>query len=301
MNFAVVVDVPPSEAPAAASALTTCNAALGAQRCALAEGVNSGAWYAVVRFDPERSTVFWIQLHDGSAAGMQVATSQLEFKDRDSPQERWASAGVVVAALVAAQSASDSPAPPPVVARRLPPALPHTAPKPPSPAPGRAWLRLDLGATGGSEHEHGALRFGPFGRFGIALSELPMFAFVSGAYTARGSGTPNSTWLTGSLGFGVRLAFSRSAALELRTEAVLESVTFHAADAERSSSARRARWGPRLGLDMSGYIGGNFALVGGVEAAALRPGVAIAVAGTTVDRLQPFSWGLISALRYDFR
>ncbi len=304
MNFAVVVDVPPIEAAAAASALTTCNAALGAQRCALAVGDNAGAWYAVVRFDPERSTVFSIQLHDGGATGVQVATSQLEFKDRDSAQERWASAGVVVAALVAAQSASESPPPsPPVAAAPPPPPAPPPRPAPMRLAPPRApyWLRADLGATGGSEHEHGALRFGPIARFGISFSELPVFALATGAYTVRGSGSPDSTWLTGSLGFGVRLAFTRRAALELRTEAVLESVSFHAVDGERSSSARRARWGPRFGLDLSGYLRKNLALVGGLEAAALRPGVDIAVHGNTVDRLQPFSWGFISAVRYDFR
>jgi len=304
MNFDVVVDVPPIEAAAAQSALTTCNAALGAQHCALAEGDNTGAWYAVVRFDPERSAVFTIQLHDGSAAGVQVATSQLEFKDRDSAQERWASAGVVVAALVAAQSASESPPSPPPVEPAPPPLpapLPQPPPRRPPPRPAPLWWRLDLGATGGSEHEHGALRFGPIGRFGIALSELPVFAVASGAYMVRSSGTPDSTWLTGSLGFGVRLAVTPRAALELRTEAVLESVTFHASAGERSSHARRTRWGPRFGLDLSGYVTKNLALVGGLEAAALRPGVEIAVAGDTVDRLEPFSWGFISAVRYDFR
>jgi hypothetical protein len=67
--------------------------------------------------------------------------------------------------------------------------------------------------------------------------------------------------------------------------------------ASGSESARR----PRFGLDLSGYFAKSLALVLGVEAAALRPGVVISVAGREVNRLPPFNWGFISAVRYDFR
>src|SRR5450432_3600591 len=118
MAFAVVVDVPPVEAGTAERTLATCNAALGADKCALASEGVSGHWYAVVRFDPERRTVLTIQLFDGSSEGVRVASSELEFKERDTELERWASAGVVVAALVAAQTSiplepKPKPVPPP--------------------------------------------------------------------------------------------------------------------------------------------------------------------------------------------
>jgi hypothetical protein len=307
MGFAVVVDVPPVEAEAAQRALTTCNAALGAEKCALASEGATGRWYAVVRFDPERRAVLTIQLLDGSSDGVRVARSELEFKDRDTELERWASAGVVVAALVAAQSsvpAEPTPkAAPPAVPR--PPAVTQPASPPARPrlVPVRQrWLRMDVGATGGSEIEAGTLRFGALGRFGIAFSEVPAFAFGSMAYTVRGAGKPELTWLTGSLGFGVHVGFARdNAALDVRTEGVLESVAIDATSDGRSASARRTRFGPRFGLDLSGYFAKNLALVAGVEAAALLPGVDIHVLGQEVDRLPPFNWGFISVVRYDFR
>jgi hypothetical protein len=301
------MDVPPVEAEAAARALTTCNAALGAGKCALASEGSSAHWYAVVRFDPERREVLTIQLYDGSLDGLRVASSQLEFEDRDTELERWGSAGVVVAALVAAQNAAPlepqlkpEPPPPPVVEARR--AQPTVQPRPRLIPVRPVWLRMDLGATGGSEIENGALRFGPLARLGLGFSELPVFVFGSGAYTIRGSGAPDMTWATASLGFGAHVGFAHAAlALDVRAEGVLESVTIHATSGARADSAERTRWGPRFGLDLSGYFAKNLALVGGVEAAVLRPGVDIQVADQVVSRLPPFSWGFISAVRYDFR
>ena len=303
MNFAVVVDVPAVEATASASVLSTCNAALGAQHCAIAGPDVSGQWYARVRFAPDQSTVFSIELYDGDPSGTPVATSRLEFKERDSERERWASAGVVVAALVAAQSSADREPHPPPSSPAPPPAPPVIAPVVRPPVARRLyWMRVDLGATAGSENDSGAVRVGPLARFGLALSELPVFFTGGAAYTVRGSGTPDSTWLTGSLGAGLRLGFAQQrGALELRGEGVLESVTFHASDGGRSAHARRTRGGPRLGLDLSGYLTKNLALLAGAEATVLHPGVDVAVAGEQVDRLPPFAWGLLSALRYDFR
>jgi hypothetical protein len=305
MAFAVVVDVPPAEAAAVARTLATCNAALGPQECGLASEGAIGHWYAVVRFDPERRSVLTIRLFDGSTDGPEVASSELAFKEQDRELERWASAGVVVAALVAAQSsepASPKPSPPP------PPIAPP--PRSPTPAPRRprlvalrpVWVRLDLGATGGSEIDNGALRFGALTRIGLALREVPVFAFASAAYTVRGAGTPDLTWLTGAAGCGVHVGFAGGlGALEVRSEAVIESVSIHATNGARSESARRTRLGPRFGLDLAGYFAKNLALVAGVEAAVLRPGVVISLAGQEVERLPPFNWGFISAFRYDFR
>ena len=305
MNFAVVVDVPPIEASAAASVLSTCNAALGAQHCAIAGPEVSGQWYAVVRIAPEQSTVFRCELHAGTPNGTQVAASQLEFKERDSERERWASAGVVVAALVAAQSAGESEPPPKTEPPKPAPAVTRTKPSPaplPRAVAPRYWPRMDLGATLGSENQSRALRVGPLGRVGLAFAELPVFALGSVAYTVRGSGRPDSTWFTGSLGFGVRIGFAQQrAAVELRTEGVLETIGLSASDDTRTARARRTRFGPRLGLDLSGYLMKNLALVVGAEAAALHPAVQITVAGQNADRLPPFAWGFISLLRYEFR
>jgi hypothetical protein len=304
MAYAVVVDAAPVEVETAQRALATCNAALGPEKCVLASDGVSAHWYAVVRFDPERKAVLTIQLYDGSTQGIRVASSELEFKDRDTELERWASAGVVVAALVAAQtSIPQEPEPKPTPVAPVPPVR-----QPPRPVPRvrlvpvePVWLRMDLGATGGSEIEHGALRFGAFGRVGLAFREVPVFAFGSAAYTVRGAGAPDLTWLTTSLGFGVHVGFAERAALDVRTEGVLESVTIHASNSSGAASAERTRLGPRFGLDLSGYFAKNLALVAGLEAAVFLPRVEIFVGGTEVNQLPPFNWGFISAVRYDFR
>ena len=304
MSIAVLVDVPPIEAAAAASALKTCNAALGDGRCALAGPGLAGDWYAVVRFEPDQKAALSIELRDGSAGGTEVASSELVFTERDSLEERWASAGVVVAALVAAQSA-ERPAEPahvePPLAAQAPISARPLAPSAPAAAKW-CWPRLDLGLTGGSEAGTRALRFGPFGRFGLALHGLPLFGFASAAYTVRGEGAPGLAWFSGTLGVGARAPFAgQHAALELRGEAVLESLSIQASDGARTEGARRTRYGARLGLDLVGYLTSNLALLAGAELGLLRPGVQIVVNGVTVERLRPAAWGFISAFRYEIR
>jgi hypothetical protein len=310
MVFAVVVDVPPVEATAAARTLATCNAALGAGQCALA-GAKAGTdaaslWYALVRYGSGGQLELTIELYERTRAGSRVASSELEFKERDPPEERWASVGVVVAALVLAQPAK--PAIPKRVDEQPAPALAASARPvalvPPVAAVRRPpWLRLDLGISAGSEVRSAPLRVGPLGRFGIAFANLPLFAFASGAYTVGSSGSTDLTWLTGSLGAGVRAAFAQQrAALEVRAEVVIEELGIQATDGERSESARRTRFGPRLGLDLSGYWAKNWALVVGAEAGVLGPRVVIDLPSQgQTEELPPFYWGLLSAVRYDFR
>ena len=306
MAFAVVVDVPAVEAAAAARTLATCNAALGAGKCALADVPRDSSepvsWYAVVRYGPQGQAKLTIELYRGSPGGTPVAKSELEFKLRDAPEERWASVGVVVAGLVLAQPESPSAVdrqsePLPSLPTQATPARPLSGP---APSP---WLRLDLGATAGSEVRSAPLRVGPFARLGIAFASIPVCAFVSGAYTVRSSGSTDLSWWTGSLGAGVHVGFARQqAALDLRGELLLETLGIRATDEDRSESARRTRAGARLGLDLSGYFLKNWALVLGGEVGALGPRVVIDVVATgQTEELPPFVWGLLSAIRHDFR
>src|SRR5450631_4031389 len=138
----VVMAVPPNQADAATRALSTCNSALGEGKCAFAAADIEARWYAQMRFDPERNELISIDLFDRTPEGERVASSQLEFKERDAVPERWASVGVVVAALVAAQNANP---PPPSAAAMPPPPTPILVPAPPPPAH-RFWLRADLAA-----------------------------------------------------------------------------------------------------------------------------------------------------------
>ena len=306
MVFAVVVDVPPGEAAAAARTLATCNAALGPRQCALA-GSDFGAesqarWYAVVRYGSGGHINLTIELYEGTRDGARVASSELEFKERDAPEERWASAGVVVAALVLAQTAIPASTERRPVLSPLAPREPALPTRPPA-AKSSSWVRVDLGATVGSEVRSSPLRGGPFGRLAVMFSGLPVFAFTSGAYTVRSSKSTDLAWLTSSVGVGAQVRFAHQrAALEVRTEAVLETVGIQATDGARTENARRTRFGPRFGLDLSGYWAKNWALVAGAEAGALGPRVVIDVRGqSAAEELPPFVWGFLSGLRYDFR
>src|SRR6187549_568303 len=211
MPFAVVVDVPPVEAAASARTLATCNAALGPGQCALTSASSDEAsrWYAVVRYGADGQARLTIELREGHRDGSRVASSELEFKERDSPEERWASVGVVVAALVLAQPAIQNRAEQNPASAPVAPAQPEVVERPPPAVHPRAWLRVDLGITAGSEVRSTPLRVGPLARFGLAFASVPVFALASGAYTVRGSGSTDLTWVTGSLGAGVRAAFAQ--------------------------------------------------------------------------------------------
>ena len=307
MVFAVVLDVPPVEAGATARTLATCNAALGPGQCALA-GANLGSggaprWYALVRYGSGGQRELTIELYERTREGSRVARSELEFEARDSTEERWASVGVVVAALVAAQPAvQGAPEPQPAQKPSVPVAA-AIARRPARVVSSSPWLRLDLGGTAGSETGGVPLRFGPIARLGLVFTSVPIFAFASSAYTVGSSAGADLNWLTGSLGAGVRVdILPQRAALEVRTELVLETLGIQASDGLRTDSARRTRFGPRFGLDLSGYWAKNWALVVGAEAGALSPRVVIDIADQpAAEELPPFVWGLLSAVRYDFR
>jgi hypothetical protein len=303
MVFAVAVDVPPVEAAAAARTIATCNAALGPEQCVLASdgsSTDAARWYAIVRYGQDGQARLTIELHESSPDGSRVASSELQFEERDAPDERWASVGVVVAALVLAQPVDRQPVErkpvaPPVAEPPKARVLPAPARKPP------VWTRLDLGLTAGSEMRNAPLRFGPLLRIGVAFSGTPVFACASLAYTVQSSGNTDLSWLSGAFGAGAHVGFGHErAALSLRGEVVIETLGIVATEGERTESARRARFGPRLGLDLSGYFASNWALVVGGEAGVLGPRVVIDV-GDRTETLPPFAWGFLSALRYDFR
>ena len=290
---------------AAGRAIATCNAALGRGQCLLAsesQGASPDAarWYAVVRYGDDGQARLTIELYEGNASGARVASSELEFKQRDAADERWASVGVVVAALVLAQPPDRKPVekksePVPVA----PPA--RVLVQPPPSRQARTWLRLDLGLTAGSEIRGAPLRFGPLARASLAFSGAPVFAQASAAYTLQSSGSLALNWFTGSLGAGVDVGFAHERALlSLRGEAVIETVGMVATEGERTERARRTRFGPRFGLDLCGYWAENWALLIGGEAGVLGPRVVIDV-GNRTEQLPPFVWGFLSALRYDFR
>ena len=128
-----------------------------------------------------------IELYERNRGGSRVASSELEFKESDPKEERWASAGVVVAALVLAQPAEQNDT-------RAGAARAPVAPEPStfSRCPSRDG-RLGCAWIWALREAVRRWRLGPFGRFGVAFADVPLFAFFSAAYTFGASdGTTRS-------------------------------------------------------------------------------------------------------------
>ncbi len=189
-------------------------------------------WYAVVRYGSDGEARLTIELYDGNRAGTReesraatrVARSELEFKERDSPEERWASAGVVVAALVLAQPLDRAPV------ENQSEAIPVASVKPSEPirptpvAPPLVGCAWSWGRP--SARKSGARRCAwPLARVALAFADVPVFALASGAYRFKLEAAPTLSWVTGALGAGFRVSFAHErAALEARGKVVIETL-----------------------------------------------------------------------------
>jgi hypothetical protein len=129
----------------------------------------------------------------------------------------------------------------------------------------------------------------------------PVFALATLSYAQRVRGEPEVAWLSGALGFGVRLSADGSwFAVELRSEAVLERIFVNANDRAtgRSESAAELRLGPRLGVDALAQLYSNWQFFLGAQGSVLRPEIVIEVGDSEVTRASAAGWSLLTGLRY---
>jgi hypothetical protein len=303
---AVVIDVAPEAAQSLAeAAVESCDAALGAGRCRIAEPTSEASglateWYAIVRWEGERLEIARIDFHQRDASGPLLRSRQIVFSSRDDARDRWASVGVLVAALVASQEedneASNEPSRAPEPMRDVP-AYPEEAGQGRAEASPR-W-RLDLAATLARSLERGTLQPGGVIRPSLELGQLPVFFSGSISYAWRPGTAPSVSWLSEGLGFGVRIGTQGAAvAAELRTELIAEQWLIEAEEAERSESEWVARFGARMGLDTLWRLTPKVWLLVGAQGSVLRPEIAVEVGAQPVERVPAYGLSALAGIRF---
>lgn len=222
LTSVVVLEVPGDlPRPLVQSALRSCNLALGAGQCILdgdPRRTVEKPWVAVLSLSEDSRNAVHIELHQGTESFPVVSMRTLEFQETDLPEHRWATAGVVTAALVVSaettlvsdrQGQRPEPAPPrqrpraPNEGRQRRPSPPES---PPASAkrPAASALRLDLAFLAGPGFDQGPWRIGGQLRTSLALGGPPAVFWASVA-AARRDGGVDATWGSGHAGLGICL------------------------------------------------------------------------------------------------
>jgi hypothetical protein len=298
LSVAIALE-PPTEPAVVQAIARSCEEAIGAGRCKAAGEVVGGnvvAWYALVRLDDPAVPLLKIEFHDRDASGTLIEARELSFSERDRPENRWASAGAVIAAFVAAREGPGSSAP-----RPAPPPRPLPAPAPePAPSHRLAW-NADLALFTGPGLDRGSYRLGGLGRGYLALPDAPgVLGLISFRYSER-PGDLMLAWWSASCGMGARLG-GRATPLsaELTGEFVFERLTLNATNqttAEQQAAAQN-RFGGRLSVNLALRVVGGLGLVAGAEATALRPSVAVSVGDEAAGRAPAVGYAFSAGLRF---
>lgn len=123
----VAIELPEgTEASTAARVVDSCNQALGGPRCHPAGGEQATTLYAIVSWE---GSLLSVSLYQGGPTGKQLDRRDLTFSDVDARQDRFITAGLIVAALTAGARASLEATPPEE------PQAPEAPEAPPLPAP----------------------------------------------------------------------------------------------------------------------------------------------------------------------
>ncbi len=341
MPLLVAIDVPPDTPPEYAAAVTgSCNAALGEGTCVtggdqpgLASPSSLGEpdaevesletsnvdterepteptprprWVAVVRWDDEGYRTLRIELRPG-AEQPPAEARVVAFTPADPPRQRWASAGLVVAALVSRRETIPRPPPiepPPETEEPIkppPPKEPLTLP-PADASPSHPWARIDLGSLAGPGLDSGPARLGGFLRVSVVPSAVPLALHAGTGIAARG-GQPSVRWVNASAGATLRVGrWQAPLAAEVRGEGVRERVWFTADDPARDLTeiAKRWRFGGRFGGDVIVELSAPAALFFGADVSIMRPEVIISVSGDDIGNEPVVRWAGSMGLRVSF-
>ncbi|HEX4340567.1 MAG TPA: hypothetical protein VH062_31880 [Polyangiaceae bacterium] len=282
----------------AARTLKSCLAALGAERCRLSDEPpprDDDAYYATVT-SPDGDAAVHIRIVRRAADALPVAERDLAFAPEDAPGDRWASVGVVIAALV---TAAQGTSPPPVVVP--PPAPRRPISVPPTPPPRREHpIRVDLlvrlareTATNYPAELGGVLRgaFAPAGG--------PFFVGIGVGYAGRLGRQPDLTIPSGSVGAGYRWGTPEARwGAEVHVDALAERWLLSASEPGRTDSQGVWRFGGALGLDGTWGFTPRVQAVAGLAAQVLTPRVAVDVRGQNSERVPPVGALLELGLRY---
>jgi len=294
VSIRVAPDVP---GDLSSAAVRSCVAALGEGRCEL-ESVPSvpSEFHAVVTSTSSDLEEARVELRHGDEK-TPVETRELKFATEDAPRERWASVGVLIAALVVARSREPEAPPPPRPPVKPAQALPREKVLRAVPAP--VSLRIDARAfvarrTGGSSPEWG-------GALGASMlpRDSPWFgAFSIGAARRFGEVT-KLDWLSSTLGVGFRLGGPAArVAAELRAAAVGEYWLLGASEPGRSEHEGRFRAGGLLGADALLALTQSWILSVGVQGLWVEPRLRVEVEGHVMERIPEYGALFLAGLRF---
>ncbi len=298
MLTAVVIDVPADLAPAVAQIVVNrCESAIGQGRCPLAGHVDESvviSWHAVVRAVEDAPPRLQIDFRGRLASGPLLAQRTLSFSDRDALESRWASAALVIAALVAETEALETA---PVLAAQKVGAEPATS------LPRRSMpFGPDVGVVTGPGLQHGGYRIGAFARGWIGISAAPEMLAVADFRYAERSGDPSLAWFTLSLGVGIRLGQRRAPInVEMISAPLVERLLVTAFDPSsgRRDSGGVTRFGGSLGVDITATLWKDLRILIGGDVSALTPPVDIEVKGRSVGHEPGLRFALTGGLRLD--
>lgn len=293
MPLLVSIDVPAETLPTYEVAIAgSCEAALGEGTCTTATA--SAEWVAIVRWDDVDYRTLRIELRP-SPEEAPVESRVVAFTPADPPRQRWASAGLVIAALVARHVTADA-------ASTSVPVPGADEPAAPSQAPLHPWVRVDLGGVLGQGLDTGAPRLGGLLRVGLIPWQLPITFHAGTRWTERG-GLPTVRWAEVSSGLAVRLGpWSSSWTAEVRAEGLVEWVRLTAEEpaTRQWETAQRRRGGGRLGADLVWVFadpGGAFV---SAEATVIRPEILVSIGGEDAGREPPVRFAGSTGIRLDF-
>ena len=325
----VVVEMPAEIAPElATTVLRACNLALGTGRCAIAEvpaSTTGNAWVASVRLDPEEPNRLRIDLRDATPQSTRTSfTRDLTFEGPEPLNHRWATAGVVVAALVVSAESSqktdggqpddhhgstpaDTLTSGDVTAAHQPPIKSpnetkgHTVstPEPPASKGNTRDFRVDLGGLIGPSIEGGTLRWGGLVRPSLELGQS-VLAWTS-LSAAAADDAVKAFWWSGAVGLGfVSTARNRRFGVEARLGFKAERVSLTATEGSREDSAVNLRWGGVAGVDLYLGISRPLALWLGGEAEAMLPRLDVQVGGAQKGQLDRLNSSIALGIRTRF-
>jgi len=267
--------------------LKSCEAALGAERCRLTdEPTSDDDFYASVTSDHDVATAHIVLLRRGSTSP--AAVRDLSFSSEDPARDRWASVGVVVAALVtAANGRAPAHAHPPESPRR------ERAGEPEHALRFDALLRLGRETSTSYPAELGGVL-----RVSFAPTRSPFFLRLSGGYSGRLAPQPDVSIASGAAGGGFRWgAPSAKWGAEMHTEVLFERWILSASEPGRSDAQGVWRFGAAAGADCTwGFLPWVQAVVG-ASLQLLDPGLDVDVRGQNAERVPPFGVAAVAGIR----
>lgn len=325
----VVLDVPAQlAADLGTVAVRGCSVTLGSRCAARQDAANApsealaGGWLAILTSPDEPSTLIRVELRPISRPFAITAVRDLVFRPSDTVSERWATAGVVVAALVIqaesgmlspsdvpseSPSPKDVPEPEKKPQRASLPAAVNTPHSPVLPPAERASgsvprvagpVRLDLLGMVGPSLQRSPWRVGGESRLSVTVAETPLFGWVS-VSAATSTGDVAVTDVAGGFGGGVTAEVAENQAfVEVRAGVSAAALYMAAEQSGQRASAMRWQSGPLGGADFIVRTTDHLSLMVGGTAAARRPRVTVEVAGEPARQQLPLDVAFSCGVRW---